>query len=102
MGSKFIQGVPVRLDVVGSEILTVGTTVQALTPPADQDIISVFIEVQGNAVRWMAFGNPTASAGHYLAAGETAVLMLDPDSLRFVRDTAASGDATLVVDYLGI
>jgi hypothetical protein len=100
----FHQGMPTRLTVLGDENLTVSTTSVALDDiPVNGDVLSVFIEVQGAAIRWRATGaDALADSGHKLEAGETAMLSINPADLRFIRDTAESTDATLVVDYLGV
>lgn len=101
--AKFHQGQPSRLDALDTEILTVGTEAVGLNPPAQGNILGVFVEIQGQPVRWMPDGtNPTAATGFLLKKDDTATFFIDPSKIKFIRDAAATGDATVVVAYLGV
>lgn len=99
--ARYHQGQPTRLDIVDTEILTVSTAAVGLTVPSDPSILGVFVEIQDQPVRWLPRTAPTDTSGFKLAAGDTASLFFDPSDIQFIRDSSASGDATVVVAYLG-
>jgi hypothetical protein len=97
-----ILTVPDGLDCVS---LTVGTTfVQpaALTFAAHNLKRTV---IQSNQpIRWTASGSddPTATFGLKLLAGDTLIYDGSITNLKFIRDAAASADATLIIHYFGL
>lgn len=95
-----------EFEQVGSETLTVSTT---SVPLADIPVgaVRALIYVGTNPVRWRATpGDPTATSGMYVAAGNY-IDWTDLgrsyrnllESVEFIRDTSAGGDATVEVAY---
>ena len=94
----------VYLMPVSDQQITVGTTFVNLLRP--QAATHAIITVESQPVRWRMNRNPTATVGSRLAVGD-ALEWMEPlviysnllDTLRFIRDTAATADATLDVQY---
>lgn len=97
----------------GYETLTVSTTAVALTQiPVGAHYATIY--VGSNPIRWRADAHdPTATVGMYLGGGGyldwtpwATRDMVDYgrmlQSLRFIRDTGANGDATLEVQYFNL
>ena len=95
-------------NIVKFETVVVSTTANRLTIPDRAN--GVIIVTQGDKLRWRADGSdPDSNTGVYYAVAST--LTFDSWSaprknwrsvmknLRFIRDTAASGDAKLVIHY---
>lgn len=73
---------------------------QALVPPAAA--IEVYVDAQPIRVRYDGQGNPTASTGTKFAAGSTFRIegAAAVSQFKAIRDTTATGDATLFITYL--
>lgn len=92
----------------GQQTLSVSTAaVGPLTKPTNLRPRHALIYVGANPIRWRADGSdPTATAGMVVAAGGY-INWTDPlvdysaliDRAKFIRDTAAAGDATLEIAF---
>ncbi len=100
MPDRMIYGnEPIGLDY---EEITVSTVAVRLTAAKAELAISAIIQVVSQAVRVRYDGTaPTATAGLYYASGAELAVKGRANLLaaRFIRDTGASGDATLRVHY---
>jgi len=91
------------LVAISRAVVTVSTAAVGLgvVPPT---AVVATVQVQGDVIRaWATGDDPTAAEGEYLApydnvrlSGRTSIV-----NFRAIRDTAATGDATLAVQYWG-
>lgn len=97
----FVDGQWQRLVGLGSQQLTVSTSVVSLTVPAGT-VLRATLRSGGQPIRVRWSGtNPTATAGLYLLKDEEMVIGADPADVRLIRDTTATGDATVEIEYEG-
>lgn len=93
--------VPDGLDCVTLSVGTTPTGLAALVFPAHHLRRTVIQTTQ--PVRWIASpDSPSASFGLLLRDGDTLVYDGSINTLTFVRDASASGDALLTVHYFGL
>jgi len=73
-------------------------TFRALEPYSNP---SAIVTVESNPVRYEYGTAPTSTVGHLLNVGDTLVLdnYDDIQHIKIIRDTSASGDASLQVTY---
>lgn len=91
---------------IGQENKTVSTAAVSLSGVTGKRPRHVLIYVGSAPIRWRADGtDPTSTTGMYVAAGAYLDWTGVDDysgmisKLRLIRDTSASGDATLAVSY---
>jgi len=97
-----ILTVPDGLDCVALTVSTTSVQPAALTFPA-HNLKRVVIQTD-QPVRWVAssIDTPTSTFGLKLVAGETLVYDGSITNLKFIRDTSATGDASVTLHYFGL
>ena len=81
-------------------VVTVAVGLGIVPPTA----VVATVQVQGDIIRaWATGDDPTATEGEYLAPYDNVRLSGRSSIVNFraIRDTAATGDATLAVQYWG-
>lgn len=101
-----------KLPNAAASMLTIGTTATDLLTAirtAGSDLTfaftnkyppdAIYLEVQGESIRWMDDGNtPTSTQGGLLGSGGSIELgVTDLNKFKIIRSSVASGDATVFV-----
>lgn len=103
--AKFEQGYLIVENGLGYEELIVsGTSIGLAEVPENQRTRRIVIQTGDQPVRWLAFPgcDPTAFYGLKLLAEDILVYDGEPDDIRFIADSTATGDAPLRVHYFGL
>lgn len=80
------------------QVITVSTTSIGIAAATRDGAKNCYLTVETNPIRWRYDGAaPTSTVGHPVAAGGQIVLTTrtEMDSFKAIRDTTASGDATV-------
>lgn len=103
--AKYEQGMVVQHSPLGHESLTVGVSAIGFADLPEVDRVRrVVIRTLNQPVCWRDDGtDPTSSTGMYLGSGDTLVYdATEPNELKFIRASDATGDADVRVAYYGI
>lgn len=96
-------GVTGALSPMGHEQLTVSTAAVGFASIPASGVKLAVVSIQSQPIRHRDDRtNPTSTVGTFRGSGtEVIVCGASVGSIRFIRDTSATGDATLDIDYYG-